>query len=126
MSKLLATRATANPTIGQATGFELASPDRWTAGNIDSALERNRVFAAAGGHRAAVVFPTLRPSGVAAHQLAESCSGLRNPPNASALRHPGQSTSSRIGCRNGTCPCPLPQSASQDCPRGRVVGRRMA
>ena len=62
MSKLLATRATANPTIGQATGFELASPDRWTAGNIDSALERNRVFAAAGGHRAAVVFPTLRPS----------------------------------------------------------------
>jgi carbonic anhydrase len=28
--------------------------------NIDSALDRNRAFAAAGGHEGAVVFPTLR------------------------------------------------------------------
>jgi carbonic anhydrase len=28
--------------------------------NIDSALERNRAFAAAGGHEGAVVFPKLR------------------------------------------------------------------
>jgi carbonic anhydrase len=31
-----------------------------TAANIDPALERNRAFAAAGGHQGAVVFPDLR------------------------------------------------------------------
>jgi carbonic anhydrase len=31
-----------------------------TTANIDPALERNRVFAAAGGHEGAVVFPNLR------------------------------------------------------------------
>jgi carbonic anhydrase len=31
-----------------------------TVANIDPALERNRVFAAAGGHEGAVVFPNLR------------------------------------------------------------------
>jgi carbonic anhydrase len=31
-----------------------------TTTNIDPALERNRAFAAAGGHRGAVVFPNLR------------------------------------------------------------------
>jgi carbonic anhydrase len=31
-----------------------------TPGNIDAALERNRTFAAAGGHEGAVVFPNLR------------------------------------------------------------------
>jgi carbonic anhydrase len=31
-----------------------------TTANIDSALERNRAFAAAGGHEGAVVFPNLR------------------------------------------------------------------
>jgi carbonic anhydrase len=31
-----------------------------TTANIDRALERNRVFAAAGGHEGAVVFPKLR------------------------------------------------------------------
>src|ERR1700755_2308240 len=31
-----------------------------TAARIDPALERNRPFAAAGGHEGAVVFPTLR------------------------------------------------------------------
>jgi carbonic anhydrase len=45
---------------GQATGFELASPDQPSAANIDAALERNRAFAAAGGHHGAVVFPNLR------------------------------------------------------------------
>lgn len=50
--------------VGQATGFELAPPDRSDAAEIDSAIdsaiERNRVFAAAGGHQGAVVFPRLR------------------------------------------------------------------
>ena len=46
--------------IGRATGFELASPDQPVVGNIEAALERNRAFAAAGGHEGAVVFPNLR------------------------------------------------------------------
>jgi carbonic anhydrase len=46
--------------VGRATGFELASRGQPNAANIDFALERNRAFAAAGGHRGAVVFPNLR------------------------------------------------------------------
>jgi carbonic anhydrase len=45
--------------VGRATGFELASSGESNAANIDSALERNRAFAAAGGHQGAVVFPKL-------------------------------------------------------------------
>jgi len=48
------------PELGQATGFELARPDQPGAAGIDIALERNRAFAAAGGHEGAVVFPDLR------------------------------------------------------------------
>jgi carbonic anhydrase len=46
--------------VGQATGFQLAPPGQSNADNIDSAIERNRIFAAAGGHQGAVVFPRLR------------------------------------------------------------------
>ena len=46
--------------VGRATRFELASRGQPTAAGIESALERNRAFAAAGGHEGAVVFPTLR------------------------------------------------------------------
>jgi carbonic anhydrase len=46
--------------IGRATGFELTSPGQPGAANIEAALERNRAFAAAGGHHGAVVFPNLR------------------------------------------------------------------
>jgi carbonic anhydrase len=46
--------------VGRATGFELESGGRASAANIDTALERNRAFAAAGGHQGAVVFPNLR------------------------------------------------------------------
>jgi carbonic anhydrase len=46
--------------VGQATGFALDSRGQSTADNIDSALARNRAFAAAGGHQGAVVFPNLR------------------------------------------------------------------
>ncbi len=46
--------------VGRATGFELGSRDQPGAGNIETALERNRAFAAAGGHQGAVVFPKLR------------------------------------------------------------------
>src|SRR6185437_8372652 len=48
------------PVLGRATGFELATPGRPDAANIDIALERNHAFAAAGGHQGAVVFPNLR------------------------------------------------------------------
>jgi len=57
----LTTRVTAAGSgVGRATGFELARPRQSNAANIDSAIERNRVFAAAGGHQGAVVFPHLR------------------------------------------------------------------
>jgi carbonic anhydrase len=45
--------------IGRTTGFELASPGPPGASNVEAALERNRAFAAAGGHQGAVVFPNL-------------------------------------------------------------------
>jgi carbonic anhydrase len=50
----------AAPVRGQTTGFELASPGQPGVANIDIALERNRAFAATGGHEGAVVFPNLR------------------------------------------------------------------
>lgn len=50
----------AGPEVGRATGFDLGDPGRADASNIEAALERNRVFAAAGRHEGAVVFPTLR------------------------------------------------------------------
>jgi carbonic anhydrase len=46
--------------VGRATGFELATRGQPSAANIESALERNRAFAAAGGHEGAVAFPNLR------------------------------------------------------------------
>jgi carbonic anhydrase len=50
----------ASSAIGEASGLELARPDQLEAANIEAALARNRAFAAAGGHRDAVVFPNLR------------------------------------------------------------------
>jgi carbonic anhydrase len=50
----------ASSEVGRATGFELASRGQPTAAGIESALERNRAFAAADGHEGAVVFPSLR------------------------------------------------------------------
>jgi carbonic anhydrase len=46
--------------VGRASGFELTSPAQPVVGNVEAALERNRTFAAAGGHQGAVVFPNLR------------------------------------------------------------------
>ena len=45
--------------VGRATGFDLDAPDAPGAPGTATALERNRAFAAAGGHEGAVVFPTL-------------------------------------------------------------------
>jgi carbonic anhydrase len=44
----------------QANEFEVTGRDQAGQGNIETALERNRAFAAAGGHEGAVVFPKLR------------------------------------------------------------------
>ncbi len=55
------TRATDAGTVGvSANGFDLAPPSQRGATNLEIALERNRAFAAAGGHEGAVVFPNLR------------------------------------------------------------------
>jgi carbonic anhydrase len=51
---------TTHTTAGSATWFDLAAPDQPAAANLESALQRNRRFAAAGGHEGAGVFPTLR------------------------------------------------------------------
>jgi carbonic anhydrase len=53
-------RDTTGAGVGRATGFELTSPDQPNGSNIHRTLERNRAFAAAGGHQGAVVFPSLR------------------------------------------------------------------
>jgi carbonic anhydrase len=45
---------------GRAVSFELDSSGDGGASNLESALERNRAFAAAGGHQGAVVLPKLR------------------------------------------------------------------
>ena len=46
--------------VGRTSRFKLGSPGQRIGGNIEPALERNRAFAAAGGHQGAVVFPNLR------------------------------------------------------------------
>jgi carbonic anhydrase len=46
--------------IGRTTGFESDIRDEPGADSIESALARNRAFAAAGGHEGAVAFPNLR------------------------------------------------------------------
>jgi carbonic anhydrase len=60
MSKEPVPPVTTGSAVGSATGFELDTPDQPDAVGIDTALARNRAFAAAGGHQGAVVFPTLR------------------------------------------------------------------
>jgi carbonic anhydrase len=62
MSNQQATRrVTANGSdVGRASGFELTNPRKSRNENIDTALARNRAFAATGGYQGAVVFPNLR------------------------------------------------------------------
>jgi carbonic anhydrase len=55
-----ASMATANSDVGRRSGFELTDARKSKAENIDTALARNRAFAAAGGHQGAIVFPNLR------------------------------------------------------------------
>jgi carbonic anhydrase len=50
----------ATASVGPVTVPEPAGPDGPRVASIESALARNRAFAAAGGHKGAVVFPNLR------------------------------------------------------------------
>ena len=43
----------------RANRFEVTGRDQTQEGNVETALTRNRAFAAAGGHEGAVVFPSL-------------------------------------------------------------------
>jgi carbonic anhydrase len=60
MSKHTTTQVTPAPGNGETAPFELTGRDKPGAGSVETALERNRAFAAAGGHEGAVVFPNLR------------------------------------------------------------------
>jgi carbonic anhydrase len=53
-------QAGADLALGSATGFRIAGPGGPTDAGVGTALERNRAFAAAGGHEGATVFPDLR------------------------------------------------------------------
>ena len=46
--------------VGRSPGFELGGLGQQGPAGIDTAFERNRAFAAAGGHQGAIVFPNLR------------------------------------------------------------------
>ena len=49
----------ASSEIGRASGFALVGPADLPTANVEVALERNRLFAATGGHEGAEVFPKL-------------------------------------------------------------------
>jgi carbonic anhydrase len=56
----MSTQSTDRSPDRQANRFELTGSDQPGAGDIETALARNRTFAAARGHEGAVVFPNLR------------------------------------------------------------------
>lgn len=56
----MSTQSTLRSQERQANQFEVTGRDQPGAGNLAAALARNRAFAAADGHKDAVVFPTLR------------------------------------------------------------------
>jgi carbonic anhydrase len=58
--QLATSSAVSGSEVGRATGFRLANREDRGASGIETALERNRAFAADGGHEGAVVFPKLR------------------------------------------------------------------
>ncbi len=55
----MSTQSTDGSAERQPNRFEVTGRDQPEAGNIETALARNRAFAAAGGHNDAVVFPNL-------------------------------------------------------------------
>jgi carbonic anhydrase len=55
----MSTQSTEGTPEPQANRFDVTGTDQPGAGDIETVLERNRAFAAAGGHEGAVVFPNL-------------------------------------------------------------------
>ena len=55
----MSTQSTDRSAERQTSRFEVTGRDQPAADNIETALARNRAFAAAGGHKDAVVFPNL-------------------------------------------------------------------
>ena len=109
--------------IGRASGFELTSPAQPGAANVEAALERNRAFAAAGGHQGAVVFPNL--SAVRDH-LPRSARRPRALPRPRPQRRDGRPQRRRAGHPGGDQRCRLHRPARRDRPARRpaVRGRR--
>jgi carbonic anhydrase len=60
MSEQTPIQVTPSPADAETPRFELTGRDQPLAGSLEAAIERNREFAAAGGHENAVVFPKLR------------------------------------------------------------------
>jgi carbonic anhydrase len=60
MSEQTPIQVTPSPADAETPRFELTGRDQPVAGSLEAAIERNRDFAAAGGHENAVVFPKLR------------------------------------------------------------------
>jgi carbonic anhydrase len=56
----MSTQSPDRPPLRQTNRFALTGRSRSVAGNIETALARNRAYAAAAGHKDAVVFPNLR------------------------------------------------------------------
>ena len=60
MSEPTPAHVTPSSADDETTRFQVTGRDRPAAGGIEAAIERNREFAVAGGHKNAVVFPSLR------------------------------------------------------------------
>ena len=60
MSKQTPTHVTPRAAEHEAIRFDMPARDQPVSGGIEAAIERNRAFAAAAGHKNAVVFPNLR------------------------------------------------------------------
>jgi carbonic anhydrase len=59
MSEHVTTGETAPSAVREASAFALDRPDQPGTARMETALQRNRSFAAAGGHEGSVVFPNL-------------------------------------------------------------------
>jgi carbonic anhydrase len=60
MNNQAPTHATPKAMNDKITRIELSGRDQPSTGNFATAVERNRAFAASGGHQGAVIFPKLR------------------------------------------------------------------
>ena len=105
----------------EANGFELASPDQPDAANIETALARNRAFASAGGHKDAVVFPSLRLFVITSLDLAPADAKREEPDGHSIDATQGRQIGSDPD-DDGTQGRQIGSSPSEDPTQGRQIG----